>query len=222
MYRKGYFRQRIDAARLAARVLDRHRSRAPARGARDRRGRRAADGHGADLRRRCARAQVWRVDVGRVPLYLLDTDRPENGAVDRWITARLYVGDERTRLAQYVAARRRRRARAARARASSPAWSTSTRATRRWRRSSSRGEGLRTGESLPSALAGGRARDGVHHPHAGAGGQRDLSGRRGARRRSAASLSELRHRRRGRDRAGPDEPRGLRPSRSASRSRRCG
>jgi glycogen phosphorylase len=47
-------------------------------------------------------AQVWRVQVGRVPLFLLDTDLPENGRVARWITARLYDGDPRTRLAQYV------------------------------------------------------------------------------------------------------------------------
>ena len=51
MYRKGYFRQRIDALGLAARVLDRHRSRAAAGRARDGRGRRAADGRGPDLRR---------------------------------------------------------------------------------------------------------------------------------------------------------------------------
>jgi glycogen phosphorylase len=47
-------------------------------------------------------AQIWRVDVGRVPLYLLDTRRPENSRVDRWITARVYVGDRKIRLAQYV------------------------------------------------------------------------------------------------------------------------
>jgi len=47
-------------------------------------------------------AQVWRVDVGRVPLYLLDANRPENSAVDRWITDRLYVGDREVRLAQYA------------------------------------------------------------------------------------------------------------------------
>jgi len=47
-------------------------------------------------------AQIWRVDVGRVPLYLLDTDRPENQVVDRWITSRLYVGDRDLRLAQYA------------------------------------------------------------------------------------------------------------------------
>jgi starch phosphorylase len=47
-------------------------------------------------------AQVWRVDVGRVPLYLLDAERIENSPVDRWITSRLYVGDRRFRLAQYA------------------------------------------------------------------------------------------------------------------------
>ena len=31
--------------------------------------------------------QVWRVDVGRVPLYLLDSERPENSPTARWITA---------------------------------------------------------------------------------------------------------------------------------------
>ncbi len=46
--------------------------------------------------------RIWRVDVGRIPLYLLDTDTPENGPVQRWITARLYVADSETRLAQYV------------------------------------------------------------------------------------------------------------------------
>jgi starch phosphorylase len=47
-------------------------------------------------------AQVWRVEVGRIPLYLLDSERPENNRLDRWITSRLYVGDHATRLAQYV------------------------------------------------------------------------------------------------------------------------
>jgi glycogen phosphorylase len=47
-------------------------------------------------------AQVWRVDVGRVALYLLDSDRPENGQVARWITARLYTGGRDLRLAQYA------------------------------------------------------------------------------------------------------------------------
>jgi starch phosphorylase len=47
-------------------------------------------------------AQIWRVSVGRVPLYLLDTELHENSIVDRWIGARLYDGDRQTRLAQYA------------------------------------------------------------------------------------------------------------------------
>ena len=47
-------------------------------------------------------AQVWRVDVGRVPLFLLDADRPENALSARWTTSRLYAGDPEVRLAQYV------------------------------------------------------------------------------------------------------------------------
>src|SRR3954471_17709667 len=47
-------------------------------------------------------AQIWRTDIGRVPLFLLDADRPENSESARWITSRLYIGDEDTRLAQYM------------------------------------------------------------------------------------------------------------------------
>ena len=47
-------------------------------------------------------AQIWRVDVGRVPLYLLDTDRPENGQVARWTSSRLYIGGRDMRLTQYA------------------------------------------------------------------------------------------------------------------------
>jgi glycogen phosphorylase len=47
-------------------------------------------------------AQIWRVDVGRVPLFLLDTDRPENGQVARWISSRLYIGGRDLRLGQYA------------------------------------------------------------------------------------------------------------------------
>jgi len=51
---------------------------------------------------RTVHVQVWRINIGRVPLYLLDTDREDNHPIDRWITARLYVGDRHTRLAQYA------------------------------------------------------------------------------------------------------------------------
>jgi starch phosphorylase len=54
------------------------------------------------IRGRTVQIQVWRVDAGRVPVYLLDTDRDDNHPIDRWITARLYVGDRHTRLAQYA------------------------------------------------------------------------------------------------------------------------
>ncbi|HSP65792.1 MAG TPA: alpha-glucan family phosphorylase, partial [Candidatus Deferrimicrobium sp.] len=54
------------------------------------------------LRGRRLVVQVWRVQVGRVPLFLLDADRPENSRTDRWITARLYESDRGIRLAQYA------------------------------------------------------------------------------------------------------------------------
>ncbi len=44
--------------------------------------------------------RVWRVQVGRVPLYLLDTNIPQNSAEDRTITARLYGGDVDMRIRQ--------------------------------------------------------------------------------------------------------------------------
>src|SRR4051794_36176953 len=47
-------------------------------------------------------AQIWRVDIGGIPLFLLDAERPENTQTARWITSRLYIGDEDTRLAQYM------------------------------------------------------------------------------------------------------------------------
>lgn len=44
--------------------------------------------------------RIWRVQVGRIPLYLLDTNIPNNSAEDRMITARLYGGDHDTRIRQ--------------------------------------------------------------------------------------------------------------------------
>ncbi len=45
-------------------------------------------------------ARVWVAQVGRVPLYLLDTDLPLNHEEDRWITGHLYGGDQDTRIRQ--------------------------------------------------------------------------------------------------------------------------
>ncbi len=47
-------------------------------------------------------AQVWRADIGRVRLYLLDTDVETNAPVDRRITDRLYGGDNEHRLQQEI------------------------------------------------------------------------------------------------------------------------
>jgi starch phosphorylase len=45
-------------------------------------------------------AQVWRAQVGRVPLYLLDTNIPGNRPSDRDITDQLYGGDLEMRIKQ--------------------------------------------------------------------------------------------------------------------------
>lgn len=47
-------------------------------------------------------AQVLRVDVGRIRLFLLDTDISENREEDRQLTSRLYGGDHRVRIRQEV------------------------------------------------------------------------------------------------------------------------
>ncbi|MGP8035155.1 MAG: alpha-glucan family phosphorylase [Steroidobacteraceae bacterium] len=45
-------------------------------------------------------ARAWRAQAGRVPVYLLDTNCPENAPSDRDITHRLYGGDDSTRVRQ--------------------------------------------------------------------------------------------------------------------------
>src|SRR5438874_1073467 len=47
-------------------------------------------------------ARLWELHVGRVKLYLLDTDIPENNAEDRLITAELYGGDLEMRMRQEI------------------------------------------------------------------------------------------------------------------------
>ncbi len=99
LYRKGYFRQTIDAdghqehaypdfdlARLPAlRVLDRMGDPlfVP-----------------VELPGRTIRAAVWMLQVGRVPVLLLDTDHPGNDDADRPITHILYVRGREMRLHQ--------------------------------------------------------------------------------------------------------------------------
>lgn len=52
------------------------------------------------MRDRTVSARVWRADVGRVQLYLLDTNVSENDPTDRLVTGHLYGGDRETRLVQ--------------------------------------------------------------------------------------------------------------------------
>jgi len=49
---------------------------------------------------RPVRAQIWRLQIGRIPLYLLDTALPENLPADQELSARLYDGDPERRIAQ--------------------------------------------------------------------------------------------------------------------------
>ena len=46
--------------------------------------------------------QVWRVNVGRVPIYLLDTNLPTNEQLFRDLTTRVYGGDSTTRIMQEI------------------------------------------------------------------------------------------------------------------------
>jgi glycogen phosphorylase len=46
--------------------------------------------------------KLWKANVGRIPLYLLDTNLPENSPADREITSRLYGGGTETRIRQEI------------------------------------------------------------------------------------------------------------------------
>jgi starch phosphorylase len=51
---------------------------------------------------RAVTARVWRVQVGRNPLFLLDTNLPENRPEDRELTSKLYGGDTDMRIRQEI------------------------------------------------------------------------------------------------------------------------
>ena len=51
---------------------------------------------------RTLQVQVWRAQVGRVPLYLLDTDVDGNRSEDRAVTSTLYGGDTDMRIRQEI------------------------------------------------------------------------------------------------------------------------
>jgi starch phosphorylase len=99
LYRKGYFRQTIDADGHQEHAYpDYDLNRLPLL--------RAADANGdaldvtVPLPGRDLTAAVWVAQVGRVPVLLLDTDVPENTDADRPITNILYVRGREMRLHQ--------------------------------------------------------------------------------------------------------------------------
>ena len=101
MYRYGYFRQRIAGDGYQHEYwVESDPERLPAARLRD------EDGGlltiGVPIAGRQVGCQVWRVNVGRVGLLLLDADVEGNDPVDRFITSRLYVSDPQVRLAQYA------------------------------------------------------------------------------------------------------------------------
>jgi starch phosphorylase len=51
---------------------------------------------------RCVVARIWKVLIGRVKLFLLDTNLPVNSPIDRMITSSLYGGDRELRIRQEI------------------------------------------------------------------------------------------------------------------------
>lgn len=99
LYAQGYFRQRLNAEGRQEEAYESFEPELrPLRPVRN--------GAGEEIRvsvelpGRELRLKVWEVRVGRVRLLLLDADIPENREEDRRLTARLYGGGERVRLAQ--------------------------------------------------------------------------------------------------------------------------
>lgn len=100
LYRRGYFRQNVDPDGWQQHIYSiLEISRRPVREVLDRR-------TGRPLRievtvgGRPVAVGAWRLDVGRVPLILLDTDLPENDPADRPITHILYVRGREMRFVQ--------------------------------------------------------------------------------------------------------------------------
>ena len=101
LYRSGYFRQTVDADGFQQHIYpDFDFARLPVRPVQ-------APGGGqltvpVDLPGRVVQAAVWKAQVGRVPVLLLDTDVPHNDPADRPITGTLYVRGREMRLCQEV------------------------------------------------------------------------------------------------------------------------
>jgi len=99
LYQKGYFRQRLSLEGWQEEVyVDTDPEELPLHLVQNENG--TALTVEVLIRGRNVRARVWRADVGRVALYLLDTNIPENEETDRWVTGHLYGGDRETRIVQ--------------------------------------------------------------------------------------------------------------------------
>ncbi len=99
VHRRGYLYQKIDASGAqreapAEWVVEDYLSEEPARA--------AVSIEGRDVIVRAWRFDVVGVHGFSVPVYLLDTDLPENATADRTLTHYLYGGDQRYRLSQEV------------------------------------------------------------------------------------------------------------------------
>ncbi|HEY4000209.1 MAG TPA: alpha-glucan family phosphorylase, partial [Candidatus Xenobia bacterium] len=101
LYNQGYFRQRISTeGRQEAYYESLRFSQVPIQKAR------SADGEdvviAAEMPDRTVFALVWKVNVGRVTVYLLDTDIDWNTPEDRAFSAQLYGGDLQMRISQEI------------------------------------------------------------------------------------------------------------------------
>ena len=100
LYRNGYFHQKLDAGGMQVEqfpALDAPRQ--PVLRVMDLESGRQLT-VGIHLPGREVRCALWRADVGKVRLYLLDTNILENAPEDREITANLYLGDQNRRIQQ--------------------------------------------------------------------------------------------------------------------------
>ncbi len=99
LYEQGYFTQTVDDDGIQHAEYKAHDPRdLPVEPARDGAGRWVTVT--VRIAGRDVVARIWRAQAGRVPVYLLDTNTPENAPSDRDITRRLYGGDESTRVRQ--------------------------------------------------------------------------------------------------------------------------
>lgn len=99
LYPQGYFTQQINAEGGQEAIYEKiDFSEVPATQAVDAEGKPIVV-H-VDLPGRTVYAKVWKIQVGRVILYLMDTDVEQNAHQDRELSARLYGGDREMRISQ--------------------------------------------------------------------------------------------------------------------------